>query len=446
MAFLLTHTAGFSTAVWHRLRGWARGMPGRLTLMLAGLLVLGTATGLVSLVDVTRRSDLVDRVISRDGPLTARTQELYLALSDADTTMSIVFLSTDSDSSTDSGVGDLRSRYRQDIATAAATLVAVARADPGADSAVDLSVGLPVYTALVEEANTYRSLNQPIATAALREAAVYMRDTLLPLANDLRRAELADLNSARARARDFPWPLASLGALCVAGLVGTSVYLALRTRRALNLGLVVATLSTAAAVGLLASSYDALRTRLAESDQRGTAQVELLSNARVAALRGRSDEALNLVARGDGTTYEGDFNTMLDQVAGPDGVSGLLGQARDEITDPATRADIHAAINAVATWRTVHADLVRRDTEGDYEDFRNEVLNKAIGAGPTSTQSTVVDRALGHAIGLADDRFRDAADRAGQALTSVAAGIGALVVVALLTTGLGLWQRIEEYR
>jgi hypothetical protein len=56
--------------------------------------------------------------------------------------------------------------------------------------------------------------------------------------------------------------------------------------------------------------------------------VEVLAQARIAALQARADEALTLVARGSGGGFEDDFKTNFTTLAGEDGAGGLLAAPR----------------------------------------------------------------------------------------------------------------------
>ena len=73
-----------------------------------------------------------------------------------------------------------------------------------------------------------------------------------------------------------------------------------RTNRVFNIGLVAATAATVVLVGWLGVSAVVIGTRLDASDRDGSAQVDRLVQARVAALQARADESLTLVARGAG--------------------------------------------------------------------------------------------------------------------------------------------------
>ena len=81
-------------AVRQRLTERVNTTPGRLTAYLLVLGLLGVLTGISAVVGVGGRSDLVDAVATRSGPLAVQAQLLYRSLSDADATAAAAFLSS----------------------------------------------------------------------------------------------------------------------------------------------------------------------------------------------------------------------------------------------------------------------------------------------------------------------------------------------------------------
>ncbi|MBM0239137.1 hypothetical protein JNW88_21980 [Micromonospora sp. ATA32] len=79
-----------------------------------------------------------------------------------------------------------------------------------------------------------------------------------------------------------------LGLVAIAGLVRTQMWLTRRTNRVFNIGLVGATAAAVVLVGWLGVSAVVIGTRLDASDRDGSAQVDRLVQARVAALQARA--------------------------------------------------------------------------------------------------------------------------------------------------------------
>jgi hypothetical protein len=222
------------------------------------------------------------------------------------------------------------------------------------------------------------------------------------------------------------------------------VYLTRRTNRLINVGLVVATAAGLVAVGWIAVASVRTAEHLETSRRHGSAQVDLLVEARIAALRGRGDEALTLVARGSGTPFEQDYAAVMERLIGMDGSGGLLGRARADTTDPTTRRAVDSAIANAGGWLSVHKRLRTLDDEGGYP----EAVVLAIGAGPDSAAGRFnrLDDDLARAIAHNDDRFNREVGRAGAALAGADVGLALLTLVLVTGVVTGIRQRIAEYR
>jgi hypothetical protein len=422
-----------------RLVARTRSTPGRLTLLMLALLAIGLATGVAGLVGSAQRSSLVDEVRARTGPLAVQAQELYRSLSDADATAASAFLA--------GGVepAELRDRYQADIAAATAALAAAAAGTGGDLPALhQISAQLPVYTGLVETARAYNRLGLPVGAAYLREASGLMREQLLPAAQQLYRFETDRLGADRGGASAFPWLALLLGALTLAGLVWAQLRLSRQTRRTFNIGLAAATLAGLVMASWIGIAWIAAAGHLHASNRDGSAQVELLARARIAALQARADEALTLVARGTGEAFEKDFISQLTALAGPDGTSGVLGRARAAATDAVVRGMLDTTVAEVRNWRTVHQRLRELDNGGNYA----EAVKLAIGTDTGSAASIFnrVDVALSKAITLASAAFDRRAARAADALGGENAAIVVLTILLLAGVAVGFQQRIAEYR
>ncbi|WP_157241251.1 hypothetical protein [Catenuloplanes japonicus] len=413
---------------------WARvwkASPGRLGVAAAGLVALALIFGVTGVATVRRRAAVVTEVATVSGPLNTRAQTVYRALSDADATAAIAFLAGGTEPA------DLRQRYLDDIARASSALSEAQRdADGEAAPLLDeIARELPVYTGLVETARAYNRQGVPLGGAYLREASAHLRDVLLPAAQRVYEVSRSRLQDGQREASVFPWVLLLLGLALIAALAGTQVWLTRRTHRLLSPPLLVATaaaliscLAVTGAVSRSASFVDAGR-------QEGSADAQLLAEARVTALQVRADEALMLVARGDG----GAFEQHLTEAFGVS--SGLLDRAGRESED---RQDITEAQQAAANWMLQHQTVRDLDAEGRYED----AVRLATGPEPTgqiavfARWETEIDQALGAAQGRFDERARAARGTLRWADVSVIL----LTVLTLAGVGAGMARRIGEYR
>jgi hypothetical protein len=268
---------------------------------MVGLVVLGLVAGGAGVLAVQNRANLVDRVTATSGPLAVAAQDLYRSLSDADATAASAFLGGGLEPAA------LRGRYQTDVASASAALATVAGGvteSTGRAAIQGISAQLPVYTGLVETARTYNRQRLPLGAAYLREASGLMRNTLLPAAEKLFQSVTGRLVTAADDAAGFPWIALPLGLLALAGLGYAQVRLKRRTNRVFNVGLVAATVAGLVSVLWLGVAWGAAAGHLDAARRDGTDSVNVLTRARIAALKARSDESLTLIARGSGKAFE----------------------------------------------------------------------------------------------------------------------------------------------
>jgi len=403
---------------------------------MGSLIVLGLFAGLVAVIGAEQRGGLVDSVRTRSGPLTISAQQMYRSLSDADATAAAAFLSSGAEPA------DLRQRYQQDIAAATAALAqANASTAKGQQAVAQIAQSLPVYTGLVETARSYNRLNLPVGSAYLREASGLMRNTLLPAAHTLYQEESARLTDERSGAAALPWFALLLVIVTLVGLILTQRSLARRTRRVFNVGLGVATAAGLALLLWLGISWIGVAGHLDTARRTGSAQVDLLAQARIAALQARADEALTLVARGSGGDYEADFKTNMSALTGD---RGLLARARDQATDDAVRAALADLSASITQWQVAHDNLRRLDDGGQYPDAVKIALSTQDGG--TAALFNKADSDFDRAIAVTSKAFDTQAGRAAGSLSGAGFALGAFTLVLLAGVAAGLTQRIAEYR
>jgi hypothetical protein len=429
----------FLATAWRRLIRRAATSPGRLTTLTAVLVVLGLAFGLAGVLTMRASVGLVRDVTDRSGPLSLQAQDIYRSLSDADATAASAFLGN--------GVepAQLRKRYLDDIARASSALTVALRSAEGR-SATALGVlvrQIPVYTGLVESARTYNRQGIPLGGAYLREASALMRQTILPAAQELFRAEATRLSDAQRAVAGWPWTVTLLGLALLGVLLLTQRHLTRLTNRRLNRGMVLATVAALVAFGWLAAAASGAAGHISDGRDGGSEQVALLAEARITALQARADEGLTLIARGDGKAFEQDFTVMMERLAGKDGKGGLLQRAHDEAPDAAARSTVQRAQEHAASWLSIHqkvrslddgslhADAVKLATDGDD--------SAAAAAGR-------LDAALAEGIAGGGRRFDQEATSAGDALGGADVAVALLALAVAAAAAFGLNQRIAEYR
>ncbi|MFD0579496.1 hypothetical protein [Dactylosporangium darangshiense] len=416
-----------------------RSTPGRMVVVMLVLLLVGLLAGIAWVIGSSQRSSSAGGARTGSGELAVQAQELYRALSDADATAAIAFLS--------SGVepAELRNRYQSDVAAATAALAAVANGGASDKAAIEqISAQLPVYTGLVETARSYNRQGYPVGSAYLREASGLMRGQLLVAAQRLYDSEATALQHERDDAASLPWLALLLGIGLVAGLVRAARQLSRQTHRTFNVGLLAATLVAVVMVVWNGVGWAVVAQHISAANREGSRQVELLAKARIAALTARADEALTLVARGSGAAFEKDYVVQLGTLVNGDNSSGLLNRARAAATDGSVRTVVDSGISDVNAWLAVHKKLRAADDGGDFPG----AVKLAIG-GETDSAATIFNRldgVLASAIrstgAVSDKRGADAAGAFG----GQTGGGVFLTIVLLAGIALGYQQRIAEYR
>lgn len=420
----------------------AKTTPGKLSLIAAGLVTLSLVAGLVSAIMVQGKRDTLADVMDHREPLAVAAQQVYRALSDADATAASAFLSIGSEPL------ELRRRYDDNIATAGAAL-AKAAADAGtvpeAAQKVDvIAQRLPVYAGLVETARANNRQGFPAGASYLREASHLMRATILPAAQDLYRIDTERLTEEQDDATGFPWFTALLVIGLLAALLYTQRYLRHKTNRVFNVGLVVAT--AAVAFGVLWSMVALIvQTVLVNSGEDDTQQVDLLVQARIAALQARADETLTLVARGDGGVYEADFVRLSEALAGKDGRSGMLAEAAERAEDGPSADHVDAARRSAGAWLAAHAEVREANADGNYKQAVGLVIDDSSAEGSAASFGKL-DGDLRAAIAEGRQTFYDDTTNASRALILLPFGLGLLGIVAALGVTVGIRERLREYR
>jgi hypothetical protein len=404
------------------LRRFARTTPGVVAVIAVAVTAGCVIAGLVCGAQLDGRIAEHNAVLDHSEPLAYAAQNLYAALSAADAAAASAFLSGGIETA------PIRARYQQALAdtTSALADVTAGATDPNTRiAAAEISAQLVAYTGLVESARANNRQGFPIGSAYLREASSLMQSTLLPGAERIYTGNLAAVDEDQRAVESLPTAgLVLLGLVLVAIGVG-SVMLSRRTNRQFNLGLVVASGAV-----LLVGVWIVVAIRLAagaieQSRTEGTAMFGHLAKARILAQQARTDETLQLIARGDITAGEKSFNGRIDDLG------ALLG------TEPS------AASDGVRNWTASHRKQVEAYLGGDYP----AAVGQAIGTDPGASAAhfAVVEAGLRDEIEQTRATLRDRVSAAGAWLAWSPTGTLVLMVVAAVATVVGLWPRLKEF-
>ncbi len=419
-------------------RELSRTTPGILMLLAVGLALASVLVGAVTAAGMAHRSHALDTLAHRSGPLAVAAQDIYRSLSDADATANSGFLAGGQETA------GVRARYTSDInqagtalALATSAQASASAADPNSPVAV-LTSNLPVYTGLVETARADNLQGLPVGAAYQREASNLMRTQLLPAAESLYRTQVAQRTSDQDSAGGFPWLEILFGVVLVAVLAVAQWFVWRRSRRRVNLGLALATVAAVISLLWLLLSSLVVVASVHSSRSDGSTQTDVLTQARIAALKARADETLTLVAHGAGGAYEKDYQAMESDD------DGLLGRAGSLATDPTVGQDVRAARDALSAWNIAHIAVRNADDSGDYAT----AVQLTIGTAPNGAADAFdrVDKSTAQAISTTNDAIERYASDGGNALIGA---VWAVIVLALLSAVgavAGIWQRLKEYR
>jgi hypothetical protein len=415
--------------------------PAKLRATRAAVVLACLLWGVAAVSAVSIRGDATHEIATRIEPLSADATELYRSLADADATVVSGFLAGGLEPD------ELRLRYEDDVERAGVTLASAgaqaAERRLTLDRISDITAALPVYTGLVEQARANNRQGLPVAVAYLRRASDLMQSTILPGAEAIQRDEAERLDEEFERAGSVPFLPLLLSVATLAGLGVAQVFVARRSHRVFNIGLLAAT--AAVLIGLVWSTIALALTyrRLESARQHSQAVTDALGPAQIAALQGRASESLALVGR-DTTAYEEAFASRAQRLARADGAGGALGAARRFASDEAGRARVESAVAATRTWLAAHEQLRAFSDNGQYA----EAVRFAIGSDPAG--STVafnqLDASLADAVAYERSAFAADIARARGALTGLVVGTGLLAAVAAAGATWGIAERLQEYR
>ena len=310
---------------WWRPRLDGATTPARLRLLLALLILLSLAWGVLAALTADQHASAAADVVAVSEPLSLDAEQIYTSLSDADATAASAFLAGGLEPT------KARQRYQADITEAAIRIEAasalvgssaartqlpghLAKQASAAGTAVGddlaiLSGQLPAYTDEVGTARADNRLGLPLGAAYLREASALLRGTLLPAASDIYTKESAQLTSASAQATGLPLiviaVVAELG-LCYV-LFRSSRWLSRHTHRVVNYGLLLATVAGLVSLVWLAGAFVVGRGDLLHAQQQGSAPAQAFARAEVAALQAHADESLTLIDNSGDDSYQKDY-------------------------------------------------------------------------------------------------------------------------------------------
>jgi hypothetical protein len=409
-----------ASASW--LRRLARTTPGVIGILALAVAAICVIAGVVCGGQLDGRIDERNAVLTSSEPFAYAAQNLYAALSAADAAAASAFLSGGIETA------ETRAKYQRALADAASAL-----ADTTAGTTdlatrtelADISARLSAYTSLVESARANNRLGYVIGSAYLREASALMQTSLLPAAEKIYSGNLHTVEEDQRAIGSLPVVSLTLLVLALLAIGIASVIMYRRTNRQFNIGLVVAAATVILVIGWVVVATQLAAGEVEHARTEGTARFEQLAKARILAQQARTDETLELIARGDITAREKTFNGHIDEM-------GTLLDAAPP-----------AAKDAARKWSASHRKQAEAYEDGDYD----AAVAQAIGPDPaaSATQFATVESNLRDGIERTRETLRERVSAAGAWLAWSPTGTLVLMVVAASAAVVGLWPRLKEF-
>ena len=411
---------GQAAVAW--VRRLARTTPGVVGMIAAAVAACCVIAGVVCAAQLNERIAVRNAVLDHSEPFAYSAQKLYAALSAADAAAATAFLSSGIETA------PMRARYQQALADAASALADATAGATDADTRTalaEISAQLAVYTGLVGSAQANNRQGFVVGSAYLREASSLMQTALLPAAERIYTSNLAAVDQAQRAVGSAPAVGLVLLVLVLAAIGVGSVIVFARTNRQFNIGLVATTAAVLLVVAWIFVATSLAAGNIEHSRTEGTARFGQLAKARILAQQARTDETLQLIARGDIAASEKSFYGHLDEL------------------DALLSATPSAAADGVTKWTESHRKQVEAYLGGDYRG----AVAQAIGTDPgaSAAQFAVVESSLRDEIERTRSTLRDRVSAAGAQLAWSPTGTLVLMVIAAAATVVGLWPRLKEF-
>jgi hypothetical protein len=400
---------------------WLEGSPGRLRVVAIGAVLAALVLALGGGWSLERRSSALDDAARASGHLVLlQTVQTELQQVEADATNSFLSYGLEPQAQRLDYQATL-AQASQDLTTASQYSADDARALGAANAA------LVQYSGDVEAARANNRQGLQVGNDYLNDAGSALNDSILPALHTRVLADQKTVDDAFSRAGDARWFLLLFAIVGLGGLLAAQYYLAVHSRRFLNLPLVGATVLALVAVliGAAAMAYAQAHGNSVRSGQL-TAATDV-STARLDAFDAKSIESLTLINQGTATAADADWTGKLDaaQRALPSGYT--------------------AARDALAAYAVVHRTKINKlDVAGNNTDAITEATLTSKGS--ANAQFAVFAAQTARAPQQLADDATSGLKHARVALLPAAI----LLLLAGLLAAAGAWYgvslRLDEYR
>ena len=407
--------------------------PGRILAVGIVLAALGVGSAFATSTTINHRQQVLTTVLNHTEPLSFAAGRLYTTLSVADAAAATAFIAQ-------AEPRPVRLRYEQAITDAA---VAVTRASSGlTDEPLVQLLGkinaeLGVYTGLIEIARTNNREGNPVGSSYLSEASGLMQSTILPDAAQLYEATSARVDTETTASTEIPAPVILVLLTTVVFGAFSHRWLARRTRRRINPGLVVGALGILVMVVWMAIALTISTTASRSAKVTAAESLKTVTNVAITAQQARADETLSLIRRGDEQVRKESFYQRIDS----------MHQQLDRYmarSDAVDKADLQGADQLLVRWRQANDRINTYISVGNYR----AATQVALGSGEDDSTPAFdkLEDELGKAMDQSRTQLRNDVLNARSGLSGAQVGGVVLSLSAAIAVALGLWPRLKEYR
>lgn len=397
--------------------------PGRMRLWAIGVAIVCVVAGIVGSVAIGNLATDFGEAHDAATQL-QRLETVRTAVVQADSAATAAYLEGGLESPT------RRRSYEDSLAIAQSGLVDASGAATSeeSDRLGEAAAALTEASGFVEQARANSRQGFPVGAAYQRTSSALVRSGVLPIID-----EIADATGARATDEaGHGGRTAALvgvaGALTVAALAVASWWLARRTRRILNAGLVAASVAVVGFTVFATSTVAAAGSTATTTIDTSYAAATAYARARTAAFDARSNEALTLIARGNGAPFELEWSQQ----------ASLTTQELDR----ALQAGPVDASDAFAEYVADHTEVRRLDDEGKYD----EAVKAALAIGTNGDAFARFDEASDAELERLASDTTSSLDEARGNVTNHRWLVLVAGFVAAAAAFAGIGRRIGEYR
>jgi len=407
--------------------------PGRIFAIGIILATLGVASAFATSTTINDRQQALTHVLDSAEPLSFAAGELYTNLSVADAAAATAFIAG-------AEPRPVRERYEQSITDAAVSLT---RASSGlTDEAMLARLGrinanLTVYTGLIETARTNSRSGNPVGSSYLSEASSLMQDTILPDAQQLYQETSSRVDAQTTASARLPAPVILVLASTIAFGLFAHRWLARRTRRRINPGLVAGGLAIAVMVMWVGTALAISTANSRNARNTSAHSLKTVTNLAITAQQARADEILSLIRRGDESLRKQSYYQRIDSMQRS--LAEYLGGTR-----PSDRTDLANAQQLLQRWRAADERINAYISVGNYQ----AATQVALGTGEDDSTPAFdkLEQALSDGIAANRSQLRSDIESARRVLSGATVGGVVLSLSAAMAVALGLWPRMSEYR